>query len=584
MPAEYRNLEYKLHEGLVKLHQSLTILEFDSDLLELLDDCKNLIKTKRYNIAVMGEFRRGKSSLINALLGSKILPADVVPTTATINRVTYGIEPKTIIKYKDGGTEEICIDELNNHVTKLTSDGKARAELVKEATVYFPTVICQNHVDIIDTPGLNDEADMTQITIDMIADVDAVIVPIHARSPFSEIEMKFICKLIESDSISSIIFVVTFIDQLDPDDYVYDEFIDYIKRRIQTEVFAELEKRGNPHVIEKAHLLLDKLNVNGISSRMALESFVTNNAQQRKNSGFDAFYESLLHNVTAKQMENAVRKTREIIGYTILQFEAQNSKRLDVLETSLRNIDTCEEVETVRNFCAESKRVLDKAFSRYFDELQAIENSIGADKEYIVNQFIKELSVIKTDTHESIARTLDHASKSVMETVNQRLDDRKEKTRLIFSEVLSQLDARYSGKLLEATSFLGIAEDFTAQLALMSNYVEASLDMLQFEWCLSPVPSVSDLTSCNVIETVTTAADASVEKCKSDLCSSFTAIRKELFGHLRAYKDILSRTLPEVIERRQNVNNAQYNAYRDNYQRLYEEAKGIQNQCEALVA
>ena len=210
MATEYRSIEYRLHEYLVQMQEMLSILEFDQSLLDCIQDCKELIKNKQYTVAVMGEFKRGKSSLINALLGARILPADATPTTATINRITYGPEPGAVIAFRNGTSREISIGELEDYVTKKTADGEAQALQIREATVYFPTVICQNHIDIIDTPGLNDDPRMTRITIEMIEHADAVIVPIHARAPFSETEKKFVCQLIESESIQNLVFVVTF--------------------------------------------------------------------------------------------------------------------------------------------------------------------------------------------------------------------------------------------------------------------------------------------------------------------------------------------------------------------------------------
>ena len=181
MATEYQSVEYRLHECLVQMQDMLSVLNFDQSLLDALQECKNLIKNKQYKVAVMGEFKRGKSSLINALLGSRILPADATPTTATINRITYGAAPRAVITFQDGREQEIPVHELKDYVTKITAEGAARALQIKEATVYFPTVFCQNHIDIIDTPGLNDDARMTQITIDMVANVDAVIVPIQCE-------------------------------------------------------------------------------------------------------------------------------------------------------------------------------------------------------------------------------------------------------------------------------------------------------------------------------------------------------------------------------------------------------------------
>ena len=52
------------------------------------------VALKTYRVAVVGEFKRGKSSLINALLGTDILPTDVVPMTAALTRIRYSPEKK----------------------------------------------------------------------------------------------------------------------------------------------------------------------------------------------------------------------------------------------------------------------------------------------------------------------------------------------------------------------------------------------------------------------------------------------------------------------------------------------------------
>src|SRR6476660_5374268 len=55
------------------------------------DEVLRRIEGDVFRIAVVGEFKRGKSTLINALMGREILPADVLPCSATVNRVTYGL-------------------------------------------------------------------------------------------------------------------------------------------------------------------------------------------------------------------------------------------------------------------------------------------------------------------------------------------------------------------------------------------------------------------------------------------------------------------------------------------------------------
>jgi ribosome biogenesis GTPase A len=90
--------------------------------VRLIDDVLERVANKSFSVAVVGEFNRGKSTFINALLGIDILPADIVPTTATLNRVTYGITPIAKVIFKDGREKDIAIDKLKNYITKLTPE------------------------------------------------------------------------------------------------------------------------------------------------------------------------------------------------------------------------------------------------------------------------------------------------------------------------------------------------------------------------------------------------------------------------------------------------------------------------------
>lgn len=70
MALSMKTMEFQLHESLVQLQEMLTLLNFDREYLDLLEDSKTRIKTRKYHVAVMGEFKRGKSTLLNALLGT----------------------------------------------------------------------------------------------------------------------------------------------------------------------------------------------------------------------------------------------------------------------------------------------------------------------------------------------------------------------------------------------------------------------------------------------------------------------------------------------------------------------------------
>ena len=228
----------------------------------LIQDMLKRVEENSFSIAVVGEFKRGKSTFINALLGKDILPSDILPCSATLNRVTYGVRPGVLVRFKDGTEHHVEINKLQDYVTKLTDESEEMASKVKEAIVSYPIPYCQNNVEIIDTPGLNDDATMTDVTLSVLPHVDAAILVIMAQSPFSEYERAFLeDKLLTSD-LGRVIFLVTAIDRLNrPEDAervvkaIRDRIRKYVIKRAAEQFGAEseeyevyLRKIGEPRV------------------------------------------------------------------------------------------------------------------------------------------------------------------------------------------------------------------------------------------------------------------------------------------------------------------------------------------------
>ena len=66
---------------------------------QTLQQLRQKISSDTFKIMVMGNFKNGKSTFINALLGQEILPAYAVPTTAIINEIKYGEKPKAVLHF-----------------------------------------------------------------------------------------------------------------------------------------------------------------------------------------------------------------------------------------------------------------------------------------------------------------------------------------------------------------------------------------------------------------------------------------------------------------------------------------------------
>lgn len=285
-----------------------TVIELTGDLQKLSDFSRRLkldgnasginsvltrLAEDNFNVAIIGEFKRGKSTLINALLGKDVLPMDVLPTTATLNKISYGITPFVKIEYKDGKVEEIGIDKLNDYVTKLTKESEERAKTIKEASVFYPVNYCKNGVTIIDTPGLNDDEKMTEVTLSVLPQTDAALMVVMAQAPFSESERDFLESRVITSDLGRVLFVVTGIDLLDEEDV--DRVLQNITQRIQEHVMVKAEKTHgkDSKEYESYKRKIGQVRVFGLSAKKALKAKLKCDDEMLKKSGFLEFESAL---------------------------------------------------------------------------------------------------------------------------------------------------------------------------------------------------------------------------------------------------------------------------------------------------
>lgn len=290
--SDYRQTVTAIHDDLLKLQGYCDILKLNCT-SESISELLKKTAADSFTVAVVGEFRRGKSTLINSLLGKAILPSDVLPTTATLNRVTYAVTPSVKIEYKDNTEEQIPIEMLPDYVTKLTEEAEKRAESIRQATIFYPITYCMNNVDIIDTPGLNDDSSMTEVTLSVIPQSDAALFVIMAQSPFSEYERDFLQNKMLVSDIGRVIFVVTRIDAFDDEDA--DRVIQNISDRIKKYVVGKAEKvlgKDSREFQDYAHKL-GAIKVLGVSAKQALKAKSSGDAALLGRSRFPAFEREL---------------------------------------------------------------------------------------------------------------------------------------------------------------------------------------------------------------------------------------------------------------------------------------------------
>ncbi len=289
MVTEISNNLQKLHDVCMDLNMQETAAALERS------DAK--MKGHKFAIGILGEFKRGKSTVINALLGREIMPSDILPTSATMNRVTYGLNPGAQIHMRSGEVENIAVDQLIDYVTKLDAEKAAMAELVEEAIVFYPCKFCKDGVDIVDTPGLNDDGRMDKVVEEVIPKLDAVVMVIVPDSPLSMSESAFIRTKLMTSDIGRLIFLVNKMDCVRKRDR--QRVLDSIRVRIEESILGKMKEiHGEDSDIYKdVQNKLADIRIFPISARNALEGREENDDALLNDSGileFEAALEKML--------------------------------------------------------------------------------------------------------------------------------------------------------------------------------------------------------------------------------------------------------------------------------------------------
>ncbi|MCM1542882.1 MAG: dynamin family protein [Blautia sp.] len=175
-------------------------------------------KNDPFTLVVCGDFKRGKSSLINALLGEDVVPTNVTTETVTLNRISYGVHSNEAIL--SGGRrlsltdDELCRNALEPVIRQL-------GEPVEQLELHRDIDILKN-ITVIDTPGLGDsERDFTEAVSMALQQADAVIYVFSAAYPLSRSEQLYLKSAILPQRYTSLFLVSNFTDMIrDEEDYM----------------------------------------------------------------------------------------------------------------------------------------------------------------------------------------------------------------------------------------------------------------------------------------------------------------------------------------------------------------------------
>ena len=336
------------------------------------------------NVAFLGEFSSGKTTLINALLGTEFLPMFETPTTAVITEIYKGEENSYSVLRKNGKIEEIQISELANEVRNVSENQKVIITL-KEVP------FLGDNINIIDTPGVNSIEKMhDDITFGYLplVDVAFIVMDINIGSvPNSLINF---LKKYPKDTLSKMYFVINFADTK-PENKIEDIIKDFRKDLFE--------------IIDEPRLIV-------ISAKEGLISKLNNDIEKYKQSGVSKI-EKIIKEDIVESKKDVVEKRI----YNKLNEEMSNLEK--VLEEKLKSLswETPELDEKIKDLNVDINNIEKdiREFKRNFDK---IKNEIIEKLKIELTEIIKIISY-KVSREEDITDDLN----SMQETIKYILEN-----------------------------------------------------------------------------------------------------------------------------------------------------------------
>ena len=171
---------YKIKEIANKLSLNFIVKECD--------EIEERLGLGSFNLVFLGQYKRGKSSLINALIGEQILPTGVTPVTAIISVIKYDEKSSCIVRKQDGSTETIDLKDIYLFATQEQNPDNTKN--VEHLEIRLPSPLLKRGLFLVDTPGISSVFESnTKTTKEFLQSIDAAVVVLGVDPPISYDEL-----------------------------------------------------------------------------------------------------------------------------------------------------------------------------------------------------------------------------------------------------------------------------------------------------------------------------------------------------------------------------------------------------------
>lgn len=348
-------------------------------ILEQLERLRERLATERFQLAVLGQFKRGKSTLLNALLRDPILPTGVVPVTAIPTFIQRAKSPRVRVTYNAGHVEKNDFavgEELRERLRQLvTEEGNPHNVLdVARVDVFLPSQLLERGVILIDTPGVGSTHRHNTAAADaVLPECDATLFVVSPDPPITQVEIEYLARIRET--VAHLTIVVNKVDTLEP--HEREAAVGFLRR-----------------------VLVEQAGLNGatplfcVSARGALRASESGNREALAASGFPEVESHLMKFLaTEKQATlSAAIARKAAVCVSDLQLESEIS-----LKSLLLPITDLE--QRIATF--------DEAAKRFESERRAAADLLAGDRKRALDELERDAERLRSDARTILAREID---------------------------------------------------------------------------------------------------------------------------------------------------------------------------------
>jgi len=320
-----------------------------------------------FSLVVAGQFKRGKTTFINALLGESLLPTAVIPLTSIVTVISYGKDLKIDAVFQDGRRQTISPGELPLYVTEKYNPKNEKS--VDRVEIEHPSPYLKGGVRIVDTPGIASiHEHNTRTTYGYLPQADAAIFLLSVDPPITQAELHFLRDVAKLTA--RVFFILNKTDTTSEADR--EESLAFSKQAIE----EGADFRG--------------ITIYPISARLALEGKIENDGKKTELSGLPAFERSLEAFLAGEKgsvlIQSVTDKARSCLNEELFLAELEERSRrisLDELENKIAAFKT---------FIQDSEQEKEDCGRLFFEDVKVLrEMALIDDIEEMKGKETKEL-------------------------------------------------------------------------------------------------------------------------------------------------------------------------------------------------